>query len=154
MSTNPFQKVAGAKGRVNSEYFRAGRYLFYIRKFSWMKSRKDENLVLFECLTVQVLDPSAAAADPKGPHRVGDNATWCINMKFDASPGALKAAMRDIFGVSEEDVTEELCLMAAGDTQPLAGLYVEFDNKIIKTMDVVISAKFPNVSLTDKGAGG
>lgn len=27
-------------------------------------------------------------------------------------------------------------------------------NKIIKTMDVVISAKFPNVSLTDKGAGG
>lgn len=27
-------------------------------------------------------------------------------------------------------------------------------NKIIKTMDVVISSKFPNVSLTDKGAGG
>jgi biopolymer transport protein ExbD len=27
-------------------------------------------------------------------------------------------------------------------------------NKIIKTMDIVISAKFPNVNLTDKGAGG
>ena len=27
-------------------------------------------------------------------------------------------------------------------------------NKVIKTMDVVISAKFPNVSLSDKGAGG
>jgi len=27
-------------------------------------------------------------------------------------------------------------------------------NKVIKTMDIVISAKFPNVSLTDKGAGG
>ena len=27
-------------------------------------------------------------------------------------------------------------------------------NKIIQTMDVVISSKFPNVSLTDKGAGG
>jgi len=27
-------------------------------------------------------------------------------------------------------------------------------NKIIKTMDVVISAHFPNVSLTDKGTGG
>lgn len=27
-------------------------------------------------------------------------------------------------------------------------------NKIIKTMDVAISAKFPNISLTDKGAGG
>lgn len=27
-------------------------------------------------------------------------------------------------------------------------------NNIIKTMDVVISAKFPNISLTDKGAGG
>jgi biopolymer transport protein TolR len=27
-------------------------------------------------------------------------------------------------------------------------------NKIIKTMDIVISSKFPNVSLTDKGAGG
>jgi biopolymer transport protein ExbD len=27
-------------------------------------------------------------------------------------------------------------------------------NKIIKTMDVALSAKFPNISLTDKGAGG
>jgi biopolymer transport protein ExbD len=27
-------------------------------------------------------------------------------------------------------------------------------NKVIKTMDVVISAKFPNISLSDKGAGG
>lgn len=27
-------------------------------------------------------------------------------------------------------------------------------NKIIKTMDVALSAKFPNVNLTDKGAGG
>ncbi len=27
-------------------------------------------------------------------------------------------------------------------------------NKIIKTMDVVISSKFPNVSLSDKGTGG
>jgi biopolymer transport protein ExbD len=27
-------------------------------------------------------------------------------------------------------------------------------NKVIKTMDVVISAHFPNISLSDKGAGG
>mgnify|MGYP000896391908 CR=1 FL=1 len=27
-------------------------------------------------------------------------------------------------------------------------------NKVIRTMDVVLSAKFPNVSLTDKGQGG
>lgn len=27
-------------------------------------------------------------------------------------------------------------------------------NKVVKTMDIVISAKFPNVALTDKGGGG
>lgn len=27
-------------------------------------------------------------------------------------------------------------------------------NKVVKTMDVVISAKFPNISLSDKGSGG
>jgi len=27
-------------------------------------------------------------------------------------------------------------------------------NKVVKTMDVVISAKFPNISLSDQGAGG
>jgi hypothetical protein len=135
MGKSPFDKVDGATGSINSEYMRAGRYLVYIKRFISKKSRKDANLALFECIVVEVLDASAAAVEPKGPHIVGNNATFVIDLNKDAGPGALKSALRDILGIPEEDVTSEVCERCAGDSQPLAGLFVEFDNRVIKTKE-------------------
>lgn len=132
-SKSPFAGISAAKASRESEYFRAGRYLTYIRRFTTSKNRQGVPNVIFEMTIVSVLDASASANDPKGAHRVGENVSWLMQLTKDTTMPALKAAVKAITGVSEDQVTEDFCDQLASANQPMTGFFVEWDNRIITT---------------------
>lgn len=131
--TSPFAGISAAKASRNSEYFRAGRYLTYIRSFKATTNRARMPIVLFEMTIVSVLDATAAASEPKGAHNVGESVTWLMQLAKDATLPNLKAAIKAITGVPEEEVTEEFCDQLSSANQPMAGFFVEWDNRVITT---------------------
>jgi hypothetical protein len=131
--TSPFAGISAAKASRDSEYFRAGRYLTYIRSFITRANRSKVPVVIFELTVVAVLDPSAAANEPKGAHRVGESVSWLMQLPKDTTMPNLKAAIKAITGVPEEEVTESFCDALASANQPMAGFFVEWDNRVIKT---------------------
>lgn len=131
--TSPFAGISAAKASRDSEYFRAGRYLTYIRGFKASQNRAKVPIVMFELTVVAVLDAAAASSEPKGAHRVGESTTWLMQLTKDATLPNLKAAIKAITGVPEEEVTETFCDQLASANQPLAGLFVEWDNRVITT---------------------
>lgn len=130
---SPFAGITAAKASRDSEYLRAGRYLTYLRKFFVRANRGNVPCVIFELTIVSVLDPSAAAAEPKGPHRAGENVSWLMQLPKDTTMPNLKAAIKAITGVPEEMVTEDFCDQLAAASQPMAGYFVEWDNRVITT---------------------
>ncbi len=130
---SPFAGISAAKASRDGEYIRAGRYLTYLRKFFTRANRGGIPTVIFELTVVSVLDPSAAVAEPKGPHRPGENVSWLMQLPKDTTMPNLKAAIKAITGVAEADVTEEFCDQLAAATQPMAGYFVEWDNRVITT---------------------
>lgn len=130
---SPFAGVGAAKAARDSEYFRAGRYLTYLKRFTTSQNRAKVTNVIFELVVVAVLDDQAAANEPKGAHRVGESVSWLMSTVKDPTWPNLKAALKAITGVPEDQITEEFCEKLASSTQPLAGFYVEWDNRVITT---------------------
>lgn len=128
-----FGGIKDKKAPINSEFFRAGRYLTYIRAFKTMKSRKQANLALFEMLVVAVLDDAAASAEAKGAHSAGHQVSWVLDLAKDPSLPALKGALMVITGCPEDQIDEPFCEQLASAANPLEGFFVEWDNRVIKT---------------------
>jgi hypothetical protein len=131
--TSPFAGISAAKASIGSEYMRAGRYLTYLKAFKTLKNRKNIPIVVFELVVVAVLDTTASASEPKGAHRVGDSISWLMQLPKDETMPNLKAALKAITGVPEDQITEAFCDSLAAANQPMSGFYVEWDNRVIKT---------------------
>lgn len=129
-----FGKIETVDAQRDSEWLRAGRYLAYIRKF-FARNLRDGGgkMAGFELVILKVVDPTNAAQDAGGPHHAGDRTTWGFMLRQDAAWPAMKTAIASIMGVKPEEVTSEVCLECARDDQPLAGLVVELEGKIIIT---------------------
>ena len=128
-----FKGMDESNAQRNSEYFRAGRYLTYVNQFK--VRRNDEQLIfyIFELVVLKVLDPSAASAEPLGPHGVGHQISWVMAKHKKPTMPNLKAALMVMTNVPQEQVTAEFSALLASDAQPLHGICVEFDNKVIQT---------------------
>lgn len=128
-----FKGIKDKKAPINSEYFRAGKYLTYINSFKQIKNRNEEDRIVFELTIVAVLDESAAAKEPQGPHTVGSKVGWISNPKKDAALPAVKAALMAITGVQEDSIDQAFCDGLSSEAQPLKGMYVEWSNQVIAT---------------------
>jgi hypothetical protein len=133
--SSPFKGISDESAARDSEYMRAGRYLVHINALKQGQNRKSVPNIRFETTVVAVLDATKALADPKGPHQPGHKASWVMSFAKDPTIPNLKAAIMACTGVPEEAVTEEFCKQLVSDAQPLAGMFVEFDNDLIKLED-------------------
>lgn len=130
---SPFSRIGTIRASVNSSYYRAGRYLMHIDAFKVSDNRKGEGFVVFESTVVAVLSDVEAAKEPAGAHRVGEKVSWLMKFAADTTMPNLKAAILAITGVPEDQITEQFMLELAGNAQPLKGIFVEFENKVITT---------------------
>lgn len=133
MTQNFFGKIDTVNASRDSEWIRAGRYLCYIRGFKGRMTRAGVQAAFLELTILAVLDDSAAASEPKGPHRVGDKTTVYYGLNKDAAWPALKAHIAAIMGCPADQVTSQVLSEASADDQPLAGMVIEVDGKIILT---------------------
>lgn len=127
-----FKGIKDVKASLDSVYLRAGRYLTYMDCFKQFKNRKGHERIAFEMTVVKVLDESKAHADPSGPHRLGDKVSW-VPTDNEAEAPRIKAAIKTITGVEEDEIDEQFCCNLAVEAQPLRGLFVEWDCEVIRT---------------------
>lgn len=123
---SPF-KMTGTNPSRDSSFLRAGRYLVRLESLKFNTTRKGRQNAVLKMLIVAVLDPSAAATVPQGPHRIGDRADWMLMADNDMSAPNLKAALMAITEVPDTEITDEVLEQMAGPLQPLQGLFAEVD---------------------------
>lgn len=128
---SPFN-LDSANASRNYDYVRAGRYLVRLEEFRFGVNRAKIDYARFSFTVVSVLDPSEAAKDPKGPHRVGEKISWVLMANKDASAPNLKAALMSIMEAPAEEITDDFSKTAASDAQPLKGMFLVLDGSLQK----------------------
>ncbi len=129
---SPFKGLDNTNPSRNYEFIRAGRYLARVEEFRFGENRSKRGFARFLFQILSVLDPSAAATDPKGPHRVGEKVSWVLMADKDASAPNLKAALMAICECDAVEITDEASEQMASDAQPLKGIFVEIDGSLQK----------------------
>jgi hypothetical protein len=118
----------------DSDWFKPGRYVMRVDKFSFGTTRAGRDYALFNFTVLAVLDDMEAAKGPGGPHRVGDRCSWMLMSDRDASAPALKAAVMTLTGSTEsEEIDDALFEQLASPANPLGGLFAEVDCRVIIT---------------------
>lgn len=129
-----FGGIDGKRASVNSDYFRAGDYITYLKAFKQAPNRAGLVNIVWEMVVVAVLDASTAAAEPRGPHRVGDSVSWLLSpTKHDMALPNCKAALMTIIGVPEASITQEFCDQLSSAAQPMKGYFVQWSNRVIQS---------------------
>lgn len=128
-----FKGIDNANPQQSSDYFRGGRYLAQVNKFKVHKNDEDLIHYIFEMTILKVLDPSEAAKEPGGPHGVGHEVSWVMAKHKKPTMPNLKGVLMAITGVPKEEVDMKFCAALASSSQPLAGMVVEWANKVITT---------------------
>lgn len=132
-STDFWGKIESATGKRETSWFRAGRYILAIDKFEGRETRKKTPAAFLEMTVLHVVDDAAAAMEKDGPHRVGDKVTWFFGLQHDGAWDSLKSALAKIAGVAIEDVTKDVCKELASSDQPLRGMAIETDGRVMTT---------------------
>lgn len=117
----------------DSDFIKPGRYIMRVLGYVHNKANRNgrvQSSFSFQC--VAVLDNAAGAAHPGGSHRVGDKATWMLMADKDASGPALVAAMMAVTGLPQTELDDAAYTQFGATAQPLAGIFVEVDARIIQ----------------------
>lgn len=122
-----FDGIDKANVQRDSEFIRPGRYFFRVDSIRSGTTRKGDQFVVFNFTCVHVVDDTAAADEPKGPHRVSDRISWMVMKSWDTFLSTIKSSVKALTGCTEEEVTVEAVNAIIGDQQPLAGMYCELD---------------------------
>ena len=67
------------------------------------------------------------------PHRVGEQFSWLVMADKDSFAGNVKAFIMNVTGTPEDQVGEAECVAVVGPSQPLGGIIVEMNNRLIQT---------------------
>jgi len=122
-----FDGIESANVQRDSEFIRPGRYFFRVDSIRSGRTRKGIDFVAFNFTCVHVVDDTAAADEPKGPHRVADRVSWMVMKDWDSFLTTVKSTVKALTGCTEDEVTVEAVNAIIGDGQPLAGMYCEVD---------------------------
>ena len=123
-----FSGIQSAKASMDSNYERAGVYLFRIDRVRVDVSRKQETFMAIEKTVIHVIDDD----DGKG-HKKGENVTHMLMTKFDMFLPNVKAFIACALSMEAEQITEVEAMGCCGTDQPLAGTVVECWNNVIQT---------------------
>lgn len=123
-----FAGIANAKESFEANYFRAGHYLWVIDAIKADKNRKGVPFMAVECTCLHVYDDN----DGQG-HKVGESASWLITADKDSFLGNVKSFVAKTLDVSADKVTKDACVALCSEAQPLAGWFVESQNRMITT---------------------
>lgn len=123
-----FSGIKTAKGRIDANYIRDGRYWTAIRRIKCDKSRQGDVFVAIEQVVVKVLDN----ADGKG-HRVGEEVTHMLMMRHDSFLGNIKAFIANVLDMPEAEIGEQEAMEICDDTQPLTNTVVEVKGRTVET---------------------
>lgn len=148
---SPFNLDAATPSR-NYDYVRAGQYLVRLEEFRFGVNRSKIPYARFAFTVVHVLDASAAAKEPKGPHRVGEKISWVLMSNKDTSTPALKGALMSIMDCPAEEITTAFSETAASDAQPLKGMFLVLDGDVQKMKSK--EGLFTRISIKRRVLGG
>jgi len=129
-----FKNVKDAKANFGANYEREGNYIMFVRRVKLDKNRNDEWFVAVEKVAIECINPGA---EPK-PHRVGEQ---CSHLLCNYGKGKdsflpnYKALIMNVFDVPEDEVDEDACDLVTSDDQPMAGIFLEMQNKNVVTKE-------------------
>ena len=127
-----FKNVKNAKANFGANYEREGKYIMFVRRVKLDQNKDEDWFVAVEKVCVACIDPM----DEPKPHRPGEQCShlFCNYGKGKASFLAnFKGMIMQVFDVPEDEIDEEACDLITSDEQPMAGMFVEMQNKQVTT---------------------
>lgn len=139
-----FDGVENAKVQRDSEFIRPGRYLCQVAAIKAGKTRKGIEFVAFNFSVLHVVDDTASADDPQGPHHPGDLISQLIMANWDSFLPTVKTSIKNLTQCNESEIDKEMMNSIVSDAQPLAGMFCEIDARLVPTKS---GGKFTRVSI-------
>lgn len=120
-----FSGADEASGSRTSLYIAPGKYISRINAIKTGQTRKKRDFVVIEtsCLAVIREDNDSQTGQPCS-NRAGTSPSHMIMMDSDTGLPNVIAAVRDICGVSDDEITEAKLTQVCSDAQPLQGWIV------------------------------
>ncbi len=128
-----FAGIEKAKASFASNWERAGHYIERIDRVKLEENRKNIMRVVVEKTVLYVVDKGNAVL----PHNAGDQVVDIISSDKDAFQSNVKQLILGVFGVADEDITEEYLeeeIFADDKIGMFSGLIVEMSNQDITTL--------------------
>lgn len=124
-----FAGIKDAKASFQSNYIRAGSYLFRLDKIELGQSREGKTFMAVNLTTVYIVSPSGLPTE----HKIGEPCTHMI-MHNDSFLGNVKAMISHLLQVPPDEIGLDECLALVSQEQPLAGRVIEVfaDDKPMK----------------------
>mgnify|MGYP001561704424 CR=1 FL=1 len=128
--------AAEAKATQDSVYFTPGKYVVRIENWKLFNTRNGR--------PTTALETTILSSDDHEGHPIGSKASWLVMLDQDMAGPNLKMAVRDILGVQEDGITEEIfgkIILSDVDPankgllSPLAGVIVDVTATNILTRD-------------------
>lgn len=119
-----FGKIAKAQVSLGGNYLQPGIYLLYVDVLKLVETRKGDDLYIAEFDILESNNPQQPA---------GSHASWASNLKYDASPGNVKAFLVGLTGVKEDEVDEEGVAASVSSENPYHGFLIRAEGFNIKT---------------------
>ncbi len=123
-----FDNIEKAAVGGDGNWVRPGRYTAEIMAVKLTKKFTGEEFVAIEMTIVNVLDN-----DEGRGHKAGESITSLMKVNLASFLGNFKQFISATLGVDPDDVTKVEANRATSDEQPLAGIIVEFNARIIQT---------------------
>lgn len=118
-----FKGIKDAKARIDANYIRPSHILLRIDECKIGETRKGDGFFVIEGTVIEDLAPNDFG-DHYG-HRVGENVSHMMMAKHDSFLGNVKAFIRAVLGVPEEEIEPDHAEAICADDQPLAFTVVE-----------------------------
>lgn len=154
-----FDRVEGAKPKVDAAYFKPGQYLMRIDRVKVGETRKKRAFVAIELTNLKTIqsEPGVAA------HASGESVSQLFFPDNDYFEPEFKAFAMAAFNCKAEEVTKDVCESIVDPTaQPLAGALIEVhaknrvtkENKDFTNVAFKRGVSFRAIQAKDRAAGG
>lgn len=133
-----FGGIENVKATQGSTYFNEGVYVIMFDKVIYGPNRANDERLVIETEVLHVISESKDEGGQSVSNRVGDSPTQMIKNYGKAKDMFLpntKALVMGVMGCTEEEVTQEDCILLTGETQPFAKVVAIAKATQIKTKD-------------------
>jgi hypothetical protein len=123
---NPFKNLAQAQSRIDAAYVRPSHFLGKIKQCKIGARRNGDEFFVIELEVVEDLAPETYVAGPGGyGHAPGEVISHMMMAKHDSFLGNVKAFIKSVLAIPEDEITEDDALAVCAEDQPLENTVVE-----------------------------